>query len=199
VKVSAGSRLLIQVHYSVGGHHDEHPIEPDLTRVGLHLSQTALDPITILPVVNTRFAIPAGHPNYRVNALLPIPTSVELVSIAPHMHLLGRRVVVEAWMPFLQRRQLIRIDDWEFHWQGIYTYREPIRLPAGTSVLMSAYYDNSSSNPSNPSSPPATVRFGEETTDEMCITFLIVKGAVFGSPGVDRGGSGSDLGGSDGR
>jgi hypothetical protein len=28
-------------------------------------------------------------------------------------------------------RQLIRIDDWDFHWQAIYSLREPILLPAG--------------------------------------------------------------------
>jgi hypothetical protein len=35
-------------------------------------------------------------------------------------------------------------------------------------------YDNSASNPRNPSSPPKRVRFGEQTEDEMAMAFLQV-------------------------
>jgi hypothetical protein len=45
-------------------------------------------------------------------------------------------------------------------------------LPAGTIIEMTAYYDNSVNNPENPSNPPVNVRWGERTTDEMCLTFL---------------------------
>jgi hypothetical protein len=48
-------------------------------------------------------------------------------------------------------------------------------LPAGTILVMTAHYDNSSNNPANPSNPPVTVRFGEETEDEMHLTFMLVK------------------------
>ena len=37
---------------------------------------------------------------------------------------------------------------------------------------MLAHFDNSAENPSNPSDPPVTVRWGEQTHDEMCIGFL---------------------------
>jgi hypothetical protein len=172
------SYLVMQVHYSHAGHQHgatQLGLNTDLTRVGLYLSPTPLERISILPMGNFRFAIPAGHPNYQVSAIMPILAPVELYAIAPHMHLLGRKVVVEAWLPFLQRRQLIRIDDWDFHWQSVYNYRQPIRLPAGTILVMTAHYDNSSNNPANPSNPPVTVRFGEETEDEMHLTFMLVK------------------------
>lgn len=67
---------------------------------------------------------------------------------------------------------LIDIQDWDFNWQGAYRYREPIAIPTGTQFLLTAYYDNSSSNPRNPNDPPKAVSWGEETTDEMCIAFL---------------------------
>jgi hypothetical protein len=44
-----------------------------------------------------------------------------------------------------------------------------VRLPKGTSIKLVAYYDNSSDNASNPNNPPKRVRWGEETTDEMCL------------------------------
>ena len=95
------------------------------------------------------------------------------------MHLLGREATVEARFPNGQRRQLIRIDDWDFRWQGNYFYNEPITLPAGTVVEMTAYYDNSLNNPKNPSNPPVMVRWGERTVDEMCLTFISVR-----TPGI---------------
>jgi len=52
-------------------------------------------------------------------------------------------------------------------------------LPAGTILEMTAYYDNSLNNLKNPSNPPVPVRWGERTTDEMCLTFVSVK-----SPGI---------------
>ena len=35
-----------------------------------------------------------------------------------------------------------------------------------------AVYDNSPANPLNPFNPPQNVRFGEQTTNEMCFVFL---------------------------
>jgi Copper type II ascorbate-dependent monooxygenase, C-terminal domain len=202
VSIPAGARLVIQVHYSLSElPKDSGPIEPDLTRIGLFLSSTPVQKIMILPIINTWFNIPAGQSNYPVIAIMPVPTTLDVYSIAPHMHLLGTRVTVDAWLPFFQRRQMIRIDDWDFHWQGIYNYKKPVRLPAGTILVMTAYYDNSRDNPDNPSDPPVSVRFGEQTKDEMCITFLLVhplgtsSNGGLGGPG---GGGGGPLGGGGG-
>jgi hypothetical protein len=110
-----------------------------------------------------------------VRAAALITNTVELVSVAPHMHLLGRQATIEARLPNGDVRQLVRIDDWDFHWQGNYIFRERIILPAGTLVVMTAYYDNSLNNAKNPTNPPVAVGWGERTIDEMCLTFLSVK------------------------
>jgi hypothetical protein len=64
---------------------------------------------------------------------------------------------------------LIWIKDWDFNWQGAYQYAQPVRLPKGTVIKVKAVYDNSADNPKNPNNPPKAVRWGEQTTDEMCI------------------------------
>jgi hypothetical protein len=69
-------------------------------------------------------------------------------------------------------RDLIVIKDWDFNWQETYQFKEPIKLPRGTRVKLEARYDNSANNPNNPSNPPRQVRWGEQTTDEMCIGFV---------------------------
>ena len=183
IRVAKGSRIVMQVHYStLDASASGAPLTPDRTSLGLYLSPVPLTRVTILPIVNFLFLIPKGASNHEVHAFLPIPTDVELVSVAPHMHLLGRDASVTARFPNGQTRDLIEIDDWDFHWQGIYTFREPIVLPAGTILEMVAHYDNSTNNPRNPTNPPVDVRWGERTIDEMCLTFISVK--PIGTPAI---------------
>jgi hypothetical protein len=49
-----------------------------------------------------------------------------------------------------------------------------VRLPKGAELNMIWIYDNSASNPRQPSKPPKRVRFGEQTEDEMAMAFLQV-------------------------
>jgi len=181
IRIPARARIVIQVHYSTAEASKLNlgPLEPDLTRLGLYLSPKPLAAISFLPVVNTSFTIPPGQSQYAVKASFPIFGTVELTAIAPHMHLLGRKVSVVARFPDGSSRELIRIDDWDFHWQANYVFKEPIILPAGTIVESTAIYDNSTGNPKNPSNPPVAVSWGERTTDEMALTFLSIK-----SPGI---------------
>ena len=66
-------------------------------------------------------------------------------------------------------RPLIWIPDWDFNWQGQYAFEKPIRLPQGTLIRVDSWFDNSASNPSNPSTPPRGVAWGFRTRDEMDI------------------------------
>ena len=79
---------------------------------------------------------------------------------------------VTAAYPDGSRRPLIYIDDWDFHWQGSYTFRQRVPLPGGTRLEVEAVYDNSTRNRRNPASPPRDVGWGDATTDEMCIAFI---------------------------
>jgi hypothetical protein len=93
-------------------------------------------------------------------------------TIAPHMHLLGREMKVTATLPDGSVRPLIHIDDWDFHWQGSYTFARPVPLPAGTRIDMVAVFDNSAESPRQPHRPPRPVSWGEGTSDEMAIVFV---------------------------
>jgi hypothetical protein len=94
------------------------------------------------------------------------------LSITPHMHLIGRAMKVKAIFPDKTEKQLVNVPDWDFNWQITYAFKEPVKLPKGTRLEIEARYDNSSSNPNNPSRPPKDVRYGEQSTDEMCVAFL---------------------------
>jgi hypothetical protein len=62
---------------------------------------------------------------------------------------------------------LIRINKWDFNWQGYYFYRKLIKVPVGYKLFSTHTYDNTSANPYNPSSPPQNVFAGFNTKDEM--------------------------------
>lgn len=170
LRLPANSRVVLQVHYHS---HDGRP-QPDRTELAMYFSERQPKQLLrIIPVLNQNFEIPPGESNHRVTAGIPIvPFAVHLWVIAPHMHLLGRSMKVEMTAPGGQTQCLINIDDWDFNWQAMYRYRNPVAVPAWSSVSLTASYDNSSSNPRNPNNPPRPVRWGEATTDEMCIAFL---------------------------
>lgn len=169
----AGARVVMQVHY----HNRQPGSETDRTQIGLYFARKPVDKrLRAIPVLNRVFLIPAGASRHEVRASYTIPPGRNLhaIGIAPHMHLLGREMKVTATYPDGTVKPLIYIDDWDFHWQGTYTFARPIALPGGTRIDVEAVYDNSTTNRRNPSAPPRDVSWGEGTTDEMCIAFVQV-------------------------
>lgn len=169
-QLQAGSRVVLQVHYHPHGG-DPHP---DQTEIGVYFApEQPKSLMTILPIFNTTFTIPPHDSNYTVTGIWPLPMpKSKLWFVAPHMHLLGKTMKVEATRPDGSTECLINIEDWDFNWQGSYMFKEPVSIPSGTRLSLRATYDNSSSNPRNPNNPPKPVSWGEETTDEMCIAFV---------------------------
>jgi hypothetical protein len=89
------------------------------------------------------------------------------------MHLIGRDIKITAQPPDSDKPFLLLwINDWDFNWQGFYQYLEPVKLPAGTQIVMETVHDNSADNIRNPNSPPKRMRWGEQTTDEMSVAIL---------------------------
>jgi hypothetical protein len=111
----------------------------------------------------------------------PLEQDILVTSVMPHMHWLGKDFTFSAVLPDEKRTRipLIKIDRWNFNWQGTYALAEPVRLPKGAYFEMEAHFDNSDANPANPSHPPRQVHWGEQTTNEMCIgiyEFVVAEG-----------------------
>ncbi len=171
IRLTNNSRVVIQVHYHPTGEK-----ETDHTQVGLYFAKTPVQrQLLVLPLVNQSFAIPPGEKNYEVTASYTIPNflSARMWAVTPHMHLLGKKIKVELTRPGATTPDcLINVPDWAFNWQGTYLYKNPIALTGGSQLKMTCNFDNSTDNPFNPNSPPKTVRWGEETTDEMALAFI---------------------------
>ena len=60
---------------------------------------------------------------------------------------------------------------YDFNWQLAYRLRKPMPVPEGARLRATGWFDNSAGNPANPD-PTKTVRFGEQTFDEMMIGYV---------------------------
>jgi hypothetical protein len=107
-----------------------------------------------------------------------IHNDISLVTINPHMHLLGKSYLAYAVVPTGDTIPLIRIRQWDFRWQYFYTFKRMLRIPAGSVIVAEAIFDNTAGNPNNPYSPPREITGlggSMKTTDEMfqlILTFL---------------------------
>lgn len=94
---------------------------------------------------------------------------VTLLTVNPHMHLLGRYFRVWAQLPRGDTVPLVEIPDWDFNWQEFYHFSPAVVLPAGSVINAVARFDNTARNPYNPHVPPRDVFFerGMDDSDEM--------------------------------
>lgn len=167
----AGADIVLQLHYAPW------PVdESDKSKINIFfMDEDEETPerelyseimVPIEPYVDQLFVIPANTVK-EFHGTYTVPIDVSLVNIAPHMHLLGKHW--EIWMekPGGEIVNLINIPAWDFNWQGSYYFDRYMVAPAGTVIHAVASYDNTDTNPNNPSNPPQFVSWGEGTTDEM--------------------------------
>jgi mono/diheme cytochrome c family protein len=162
------SDVIVQVHY-----HPRGKPETDRSKIGLYFSKKPVKQVMHWGVViNPGLELPPGQSNIEVKAAWEVPVDVTAHAVTPHMHLLGRDMLMSVKFPDGRVQDLIKVPDWDFNWQYTYQFEKPLEIPKGSVVYLVSHFDNSDSNPRNPHKPPVLVKWGEATTDEMCIGFL---------------------------
>lgn len=172
-----GSDLVVQMHY-----HPTGKAETDQSEIGLYfvkkpVAESLKEPAKLVGSIwmaNYEMDIPAGEQHYTRSTSYTLPKEVIMVGVVPHMHLLGQAMKVTATLPDKSVKTLIDIQNWNYNWQDEYYYERPFKLPAGTRLHVEAVFDNSADNPSNSSSPPKRVTWGDGTTDEMLFCFFLL-------------------------
>lgn len=168
IRIPRGAKLVLQVHYHKSGKPEE-----DQSALAVYWAKGPIRQVRrVFPFGQVFFRLLPGVADQKVEARLTVPRDITLREILPHMHMLGKEMKVTATLPDGTEKPLIYVKGWDFNWQMIYRYREPVRLPRGTKLHLVALYDNTTRNPNQPSNPPRLVRFGEQTNDEMCFAFL---------------------------
>jgi mono/diheme cytochrome c family protein len=101
---------------------------------------------------------------------------VRLDSWQPHLHLRGVAMSMEIYNPETGSREVIsQASNWNAGWNHSHTYEEGYQplVPAGATIILNAWYDNTADNPRNPD-PDQWVGAGQRTTDEMSHAWIAV-------------------------
>ena len=163
----AGAMLIFQVHYTATG-----KPETDQSEIGLYLCKEKPErELHTSSAFNVRFEIPPGAPNQESEAQYTFAKDAILYDMSPHMHLRGSWFSFEAVYPDGKKEMLLSVPHYDFKWQHLYRLTQPKRLPAGTKLICRGAHDNSPRNPDNPD-PNASVRFGDQTFNEMFIGYF---------------------------
>lgn len=160
--------VVMQIHYHRNGR-----AEKDRTQIGLYFAKKKIEhPYQSGPVTGFFLSIPPGEANFKVTGDAWALKDFTMLSVTPHMHLLGKSISLTVTPPDGAEQTIIALKQWDYNWQEMYFLKEPIQVKAGTKFHLEASFDNSDKNPLNPSSPPRRVTIGEQTTNEMCFVFL---------------------------
>ncbi|NKB33337.1 MAG: hypothetical protein GKR91_09585 [Pseudomonadales bacterium] len=101
---------------------------------------------------------------------------VRIDSWQPHMHLRGVAMKMELLNPRTGRTEVLsQASNWTSAWNHSHTYEEGYQplIPAGATLILTAWYDNTENNPMNPD-PDQWVGSGQRTTDEMSHAWVAV-------------------------
>ena len=173
-RIPRGSRLVVQMHYSaIGGRP-----APDSTEI--QLRTTATPPaylVDVKPVVNLDIPTPAGEVKTHTIQFTYYNTKPKnIFGLTPHMHLLGTSIRSDLVSASGEESCVVNLPHWDFHWQQAYSTPEndPIVVRNGDAIRLTCTYDNTAANQptiDGVKGPPADVKWGEGTRDEMCLLY----------------------------
>ena len=167
-KLYPGTDIILNMHYS-----PTPVVASDSSSIRIQFSDKPVErevitlTLTEQQISNQPFLIKANSsPIFYMRSSL-IEEDISLISIMPHMHLLGKRFKAFAISPSGDVIPLVSIPDWDFNWQMTYTFQKYIHIPKGSVIYAEAQYDNTKGNPRNPNYPPQDIGYGWGTKDEM--------------------------------
>ncbi len=127
--------------------------------------------------VKPALVIPAGEiKTFTIDDI--VQSDMSVLTVNPHMHLLGQSFKAFAITPARDTIPMISIPKWQFRWQYFYTYKKVLKIPGGSTIHVEATFDNTRDNPNNPHFPPQVIidrgnRFDNmKTTNEM-LQFIV--------------------------
>jgi hypothetical protein len=173
--IGPGSSIYFAMHYPMGSYGLY-----DSTKVILHfypVGTTNVRQISAGPLLaDNNFVLPAGQTT-ELSATFPqgsqtLPANFSVLSVFPHMHLLGKSIKAYAFKPGADTVKFVNIPNWDFMWQDFYFFKFIQKVPVGYKLKSEGSYDNTANNPNNPHSPPQTIYSGFNTTDEMFLTYF---------------------------
>ena len=167
--VKAGTDFVFQMHYTANG-----KAGTDRSWIGLVYSkEPPVERVVTLAAGNSKFVIPPGASNHRVDSKFTLHDDAMLIGLMPHMHLRGKSFDFRLVYPTGETETPLVVPRYDFNWQLFYYPEKPLLLPKGTRIECTAHFDNSPNNAGNPD-PTEEVRWGDQSWEEMMIGWFDV-------------------------
>ncbi len=159
IRLRASEVLVMQVHYNTGGRLPQ----ADRTVTKLQFSAQPVQSVATFVVLGRGdFSIPPNTQGYSTSATMNASANARVYGVLPHMHTLGKSIRVENTT---SRQCYVNIPRWDFHWQQLYFFEQPLQVSAQNTLKLTCTWDNFTSR---------TVTWGEGTEDEMCLNYFYV-------------------------
>jgi mono/diheme cytochrome c family protein len=166
-KINAGAKVSFQIHYTPSG-----VAKKERLKMGLVFAKHPPSyEMKTAPLANRRIAIPPGAPRHLETYSQRVPFDMPVTGFMPHMHTRGAGFRYEVAYPDGRNEVLLDIPRYDFNWQLHYELRQPKVIPKGSTLKITAAFDNSTGNKANPD-PTKLVRWGSQTVDEMMIGYV---------------------------
>ena len=161
VRVSRKRHLVMQVHYNVANGEGS-----DRTKVNLKLVQgQPTTQLALVPLLQSNLDIPPKSEGVSFSNSFDMPIAVRVWGVFPHMHQLGRSISA-GYTHGGASTCMVDIPRWDFNWQGLYLFKEPMVVPAGANIELNCVYDNPTDR---------QVGWGDESDQEMCLNFFLLE------------------------
>lgn len=170
MRLKAGSNIILQIHYPKGtaGKVDSTCIRmyfypQGTTGIRTLTAKTILQNWSMFIAANSTATFTAQYPSSSSSTL---SGPLSLYATFPHSHNICTHIT--NWADSTGGTNtipLVRINNWDFNWQGYYTYHNMVKVPKGYKIRSSHFFDNTTNNPTNPN--PQNVTAGTSTSNEM--------------------------------
>ncbi len=117
--------------------------------------------------------IPAMAENYEVTGVTGYPEPITIYQFQPHAHHRGKDFTYKVVYADGREETVLSVPKFDHRWQMAYELETPLKLPAGSKLVVTAHYDNSMKNMHNPA-PEKEVYFRDmnQSWDEMFTPFI---------------------------
>jgi len=166
-KFPAGAKVHFQIHYTPSG-----TAKKERLKLGLHFADsTPKYELRTLAVADRKLNIPPGAEAHVESTSRRVPFDIPALGFMAHMHVRGTAFTYELIHDGGESEMLLDIPRYDFNWQLRYELKEPKLLPQGSFVKVTGIFDNSENNKANPD-PKKTVKWGDQTFEEMLIGYV---------------------------
>ena len=166
--IPAGGSFGYQMHYTPFGKE-----VLSTQQIGLYFYKPGETPELMMRenvIVNQFIKIPPNTEAHKEVSYLDFPHDALLYSAVVHAHYRGTYSDLKIRYPDGSEKQLLNVPHYNFNWQRMYEFAEPIKVPAGSKLIATYVYDNSKRNPANPD-PSKEVVWGDQSFEEMFYTW----------------------------